>query len=62
MKGEGCSKFSQIDFVLFLQISSGSAYELDTFLILYGDLEFFQAKELEALLKKSNYFKRESPL
>ncbi|GMN10684.1 four helix bundle protein [Croceitalea sp. MTPC9] len=37
---EGCSKYSQKDFVRFLQISLGSSYELETHIILCQDLEF----------------------
>ncbi|UOY07662.1 four helix bundle protein [Muricauda sp. SCSIO 64092] len=36
---EGCSKYSQKDFVRFLQISLGSCYELESHIILYADLE-----------------------
>ena len=37
---EDSAKFSQKDFVRFLQISLGSAYELESHLILCSDLEF----------------------
>ncbi|WP_350290420.1 four helix bundle protein [uncultured Croceitalea sp.] len=37
---EGCSKYSQKDFIRFLQISLGSSYELETHIILCQDLEF----------------------
>ena len=39
---EGSAKYSQKDFVRFLQISLGSAYELESHLILCSDLEFIQ--------------------
>jgi four helix bundle protein len=37
---EGCAKYSQKDFVRFLQISLGSAYELESHLLLFADLDF----------------------
>ena len=37
---EGCAKDSQKDFMRFLQISLGSAFELETHLIICNDLEF----------------------
>ena len=40
---EGCSKYSQKDFVRFLQISLGSAYELESHIILCEDLNFISS-------------------
>lgn len=37
---EGSAKYSQKDFVRFLQISLGSAYELESHLLLCLDLDF----------------------
>ncbi|WP_412176255.1 four helix bundle protein [Formosa sp. PL04] len=37
---EGCAKDSQKDFVGFLQISLGSAFELETHLIICRELSF----------------------
>lgn len=37
---EGSAKYSQKDFVRFLQISLGSSYELETHIILCQDLDF----------------------
>jgi len=37
---EGSAKYSQKDFVRFLQISLGSAYELESHLIICSDLDF----------------------
>jgi len=44
---EGSAKYSQKDFVRFLQISLGSAYELESHIILCSDLDF--AKEANTL-------------
>ncbi|WP_370391494.1 four helix bundle protein [uncultured Winogradskyella sp.] len=66
---EGCSRDSQKDFVRFLQISLGSAFELETHLIISSDLSFFELdtdlladihklqKRINALIKysKTNY-------
>ena len=41
---EGSAKYSQKDFVRFLQISLGSAYELESHLILCSDLDFIDTK------------------
>ncbi len=48
---EGCSKYSQKDFVRFLQISLGSAYELESHIILCGDLDFISPKVAESTIK-----------
>lgn len=66
---EGCAKDSQKDFVRFLQISMGSAFELETHLIICSDLSYFELdddllaeihklqKRINALIKysKTNY-------
>ncbi|WP_299521386.1 four helix bundle protein [Winogradskyella sp.] len=44
---EGCAKDSQKDFIRFLQISLGSAYELETHLIICFELSYLnENKEL----------------
>lgn len=48
---EGSAKYSQKDFVRFLQISLGSAYELESHLILCGDLEFVQFNTVSTAIK-----------
>ena len=55
---EGCSKYSQKDFVRFLQISLGSAYELETHLILCQDLDFIPNREANIILKKIQRLQR----
>ncbi|WP_298794296.1 four helix bundle protein [uncultured Allomuricauda sp.] len=49
---EGSSKFSQKDFVRFLQISLGSAFELETHIILCQDLKFISTEQSVPLLQK----------
>lgn len=49
---EGSAKYSQKDFVRFLQISLGSAYELESHLILCGDLGFIDLEILTTTLEK----------
>lgn len=39
---EGCAKDSQKDFVRFLQISLGSAFELETHIIICSELSYFK--------------------
>ncbi len=49
---EGCAKDSQKDFVRFLQISLGSAFELETQLEICNQLSFIDEKETNKLVKK----------
>lgn len=49
---EGCSKHSQKDFVRFLQIGLGSAYELESHLILCEDLNFIFFDTSALIIKK----------
>jgi len=49
---EGCAKESNKDFTRFLQISLGSAYELESHLILSSDLNFISEVELNLLTEK----------
>lgn len=42
---EGCAKDSQKDFVRFLQISLGSAFELETHLVICTELSFISKEE-----------------
>lgn len=49
---EGSGKYSNKDFVRFLQISLGSAYELETHLILCEDLEFLSPEVAEYVIEK----------
>ena len=49
---EGSAKDSQKDFVRFLQISLGSAFELETHIILCEDLEFLNSSITTSLIEK----------
>jgi four helix bundle protein len=48
---EGCGKYSQKDFVRFLQISLGSAYELESHIILCQDLDFLPSESTDSTIK-----------
>ena len=47
---EGCSRTSQREFRYFLEVSLGSAFELETQLILATSLCFIQKDDLDSLL------------
>ena len=49
---EGCGKYSNKDFSRFLQISLGSAYELETHIILCLDLNFVPKEETVPIIDK----------
>lgn len=49
---EGCAKDSQKDFVRYLQISPGSAFELETHIIICNSLSFIVGKDFELLNEK----------
>ncbi|MGB6268323.1 MAG: four helix bundle protein [Olleya sp.] len=48
---EGSSRKSNKDFARFLQITLGSAYEIETQLLIASDLNFIDEEELNSLLK-----------
>lgn len=47
---EGCGRDTQKDFKRFLQISLGSAYELETQLIICNELGFLIYEDLDAII------------
>ncbi|MCF6279686.1 MAG: four helix bundle protein [Flavobacteriaceae bacterium] len=49
---EGSAKDSQKDFARFLQISLGSAFELETHIILCGDLDFLKDTDTLPIIEK----------
>ena len=48
---EGSSRQSNKDFARFLQIALGSAYEIETQLLIASDLKYIEKEELNPLLK-----------
>ena len=51
---EGSSRNSNKDFSRFLQITLGSAYEIETQLLIANDLGFISKKELEVTISELN--------
>lgn len=51
---EGCAKDSQKDFVRFLQISLGSAFELETHFVICKELSYISVEEEKVLIEKLN--------
>ncbi|VAV82938.1 hypothetical protein MNBD_BACTEROID02-1738 [hydrothermal vent metagenome] len=49
---EGSSRHSNKDFTRFLQIAIGSAYEIETQLLIALDLKFISKKELDDLISE----------
>lgn len=55
---EGCSRNSQIDFKRFLEIALGSAYELETQLIIIKELTIVTKEALTGMIDKINQEKK----
>ncbi len=55
---EGCAKDSQKDFIRFLQISLGSAFELETHLIISCDIGFITDKKLSLVIEKIQFLQK----
>jgi len=51
---EGCSRNSEIEFKRFLEIAIGSAFELETQLIILTELEFVTKEFLNPILESLN--------
>jgi four helix bundle protein len=49
---EGSSRNSNKDFSRFLEIAIGSAYEIETQLLIASDLEFIKTEQLELLINQ----------
>lgn len=56
---EGCSRRSEIDFARFLEIAQGSAFEVETQLILANDIGYLQNQSLTELLEKLHSLQRQ---
>src|ERR1700730_5160899 len=54
---EGCGRNSEKDFVHFLDMSLGSAHELEYCILLIKDLEYLETDEFELLSRKMNSIK-----
>ncbi len=49
---EGSSRASNKDFSRFLEIANGSAYEIETQLLISNDLKFLESETVETLLNE----------
>ena len=56
---EGCSRRSEVDFARFLEIAQGSAFEVETQLILANDIGYLQDALLTDLLKELHSLQRQ---
>lgn len=56
---EGCSRKSEIDFARFLEIAQGSAFEVETQLILANDIGYLQNNSLTLLLEELHLLQRQ---
>ena len=50
---EGSSRFSERDYFRFLEIALGSAFELETQLIIVEKLEFINSNEMNSLIENT---------
>lgn len=57
---EGCSKDSDKDLLRFLGYSLGSAFEIESLIILCYDLEYINSERLNSYREKLNVFKRKN--
>lgn len=55
---EGCGKYSNKDFARFLQISLGSAYELESHIILCQDLAYINIKQAASIINQIQTLQR----
>ena len=56
---EGCSRSSDADFARFLEIAQGSAFEVETQLILASDFKYIKEEVLSELLEELHYLQRQ---
>ena len=56
---EGCSRTSHADFARFLEIAQGSAFEVETQLILACDLKYIKEDVFSELLEEIQYLQRQ---
>jgi len=55
---EGSAKYSNKDFVRYLQISLGSAYELESHIILCEDLGFIRTENSSPIIEKTQILQK----
>ncbi|MFD2725622.1 four helix bundle protein [Hyunsoonleella rubra] len=55
---EGSAKDSQKDFIRYLQISLGSAFELETHIIICKELSFILPKDEKEIMEKLNILQK----
>ena len=55
---EGCGRDTQKDFLRFLHISSGSAFELEYLILLSADLNFLSEEDFKELSKEIEEVKK----
>ena len=56
---EGCSRNSDKEFKRFLEIAIGSAFELETQLIIAADLNLLSGNEFELILNEINTLQKQ---
>lgn len=56
---EGCSRKSDADFARFLEMAQGSAYEVETQLMLANDFGYIKVDFFSILLEEINYLQRQ---
>jgi len=55
---EGCSRKSNKDFARFLEVSIGSAFELETQIIAGSNIGYFSEQEAEIIIQKLQKFQK----
>lgn len=55
---EGCSRSSEREFIRFLEIAQGSAFEMETQLILANDISYIDDELLSQLLKETHILQK----
>jgi four helix bundle protein len=56
---EGCGRNSEIEFKRFLEIAIGSAFELETQLIICFELEYIDQNQLDKILEELNRLQKQ---
>ena len=56
---EGCSRKSDVDFARFLEIAQGSAFEVETQLILANEFGYIKENAFIELIEELNYLQKQ---